>query len=674
MDTKTKHKHKIESDCKCGHCHSESELNSEHTHDENNGCGCAHDDHDHDHAEGGILSNPILKYGLVAVSLASLIVSHMELLKGILPVDIAWIALIHGGIPIFKSGIAALVKKRKITSSLLMMTAIIACVAIGEVFAAGEIAFIMYIGELLEEFTVEKANSGIKRLLKLSPTKANIKRNGAIVEIDAREVERADLICVKPGEVIPCDGNITFGETTVDQSSITGESMPLERSAGSEVFAGTINVRSYIEVTAGRNGQDSTINRLIKLTQQAKQKKAPIERISDRMAGFIVPAAIIIALGVLVFTRDIMRAVTILVVFCPCALALATPTAIVAAIGRSARSGVLIKSGEALEKISKCDTILFDKTGTITTGKPKVSDVFTSSNAIHRERLLAIAASAESMSEHPLAKALVEYTSLQGINPEAAPSSFDSIAGYGIAANIAGSDVHIGNLKLMERFSIVIPAPAAAKAEEFTSQGKSIFVVAVDKKLAGIVALSDTMRSGVKETVQMLKKLSYNEIAIMSGDNGRAVGYIAAQAGITSKNYSNCLPEDKLATLENFRKNGHRAVVVGDGVNDAPVLASADCGIAMAHLGSDIAIEAADVALMRDKIESVAMVAKLAKKTYRRIIINIVLSMSINIIAVVLATMGSIDPVIGALFHNGGSIAVVLSSMGLLLMRDVQLK
>ena len=652
--------------------HAQDHDQGRHDHDSSCSCGGGCDcGHDHDHGESaGILSHPAIKYGLLALSLISLIVSHMELLKAYLPIDVAWIALIHGGIPIYKGGITALVKKRKITSNLLMMIAIAACIAVGELFAAGEIAFIMYIGELLEDFTVDKANSGIKRLLGLSPVIANIKRGDTTVQISASEVQTGDILAVKPGETIPADGEITFGATTVDSSSLTGESMPLDVKLGGTVYAGTINISSYIELKAAAAGEDSTINRMIRMTREAKAKKAPIEKTADRMASFVVPAAVLISLLVLIFTRNILRAVTILVVFCPCALALATPTAIVAAIGRSAKGGVLIKSGDALEKMAACDTILMDKTGTITVGTPSVSDIIPWAD-LTEEQLIVYTASAENLSEHPLAKAVVSHALERGAELEH-PSRFEAHSGLGITAQISAGEVRIGSIKYIEKEGIRIPQELVSRNDELTSQGKSTFVVALNGKIAGIVALSDKIRPNAANAVARLKKLGMRDIAILSGDNKRAVDYIAAQAGITSECYADCLPQDKLAVLDSFRARGANTIVVGDGINDAPILASADCGIAMAHLagGNDIAIEAADIALMNSKIESVPAIVKLSKRTYRRIIINIALSMGINLIAVVLASMGTIDPVIGALFHNGGAIAVVLSSVQLLVGRD----
>lgn len=590
-------------------------------------------------------------------------ISLVCMLTGIeLPINLAWVPIIISGIPILYGALTALFCEKTISSELLVSTAIAASVAIGEIFAAGEIAFIMAIGEILEDITVNRAKKGISQLIKLSPQQGRkiIKENEKTTEkiVPIEEIYKDDILRVLPGEIIPVDGKIIFGNSSVDQSIMTGESLPIDKTIGDEVFCGTVNCDGSIDIIATKIGEDSSLQKLIRMVKEAEENKAPMQRIVDKWAGWLVPAALIIAVAAYFITSDIIRAVTVLVVFCPCALALATPTSIMAAVGQAAKNGVLIKSGEALEKMGKVNCIAFDKTGTLTFGKLKISDIITTSSATENE-LLKLACSSEKRSEHPLGKAIVEHGKKQNVE-FLEMEDFKMIPGKGIAAKIENNEISCGNSRFLQEQGIILDENIESILENLRKQGKVSILVGKNRECIGIIALSDTIRPTAKEMVIKLKNMG-TRVVLLTGDHKQTADYFAEEVGIENV-YSELLPAEKVTYIKKLEEDGNKVCMIGDGVNDAPALKTADVGVSMASMGTDIAVEASDIALMGDNIEKIPYLKKLSTATIKTIKFNITASMVINLAAIILSVMGLLNPITGALVHNVGSVLVVLNA------------
>ena len=597
---------------------------------------------------------------MTIVSGVFLIVSLLMSINGINPIiDPAWISVIISGIPLLYLAIWRIIYNKgiaKISSALLISIAMIAAIAIGDFFASGEVAFIMAIGAILEDMTTNRARKGLKKLVDIAPKTARRVVGGHDELVPPEEIAIGDTVRILPGESIPVDGRIISGTTSVDQTIMTGESLPIDKEEGDEVFAGTINLYGAIDIEAEKTYSDSSLEKLIRLVEEAERKKAPIQRIADTWASWLVPAALLIAIIAYFITGDIVRAVTVLVVFCPCALVLATPTAIMAAIGQATKNGVIIKSGEALERMGKADVIAFDKTGTLTFGSPSVSDVIILGDGISREEFLSIAASAERSSGHPLAAALTAYAESEGIRLET-PQQSTMVAGRGIIASVSGHDVICGNQRMLSEQGISSEM-AEGFIEEAGQQGKAIMIVAVDGICSGVIAFSDSLRAESSEVLSELRKTGVRTV-LLTGDNARAASFIASGLEIGSV-YSDLLPSQKVDRINDMQKAGAVVAMVGDGVNDAPALKSADIGIAMGVMGSDIAVDSADIALMSDDLVRIPYLKKLSVATVNTIKLSISLSLCINAIAVTLSVLGLLIPTTGALVHNAGSVFVVL--------------
>ena len=597
---------------------------------------------------------------MTIVSGVFLIVSLLMSINGINPIiDPAWISVIISGIPLLYLAIWRIIYNKgiaKISSALLISIAMIAAIAIGDLFASGEVAFIMAIGAILEDMTTNRARKGLKKLVDIAPKTARRVVGGHDELVPPEEIAIGDTVRILPGERIPVDGRIISGTTSVDQTIMTGESLPIDKEECDEVFAGTINLYGAIDIEAEKTYSDSSLEKLIRLVEEAERKKAPIQRIADTWASWLVPAALLIAIIAYFITGDIVRAVTVLVVFCPCALVLATPTAIMAAIGQATKNGVIIKSGEALERMGKADVIAFDKTGTLTFGSPSVSDVIILGDGISREEFLSIAASAERSSGHPLAAALTAYAESEGIRLET-PQQSTMVAGRGIIASVSGHDVICGNQRMLSEQGISSEM-AEGFIEEAGQQGKAIMIVAVDGICSGVIAFSDSLRAESSEVLSELRKTGVRTV-LLTGDNARAASFIASGLEIGSV-YSDLLPSQKVDRINDMQKAGAVVAMVGDGVNDAPALKSADIGIAMGVMGSDIAVDSADIALMSDDLVRIPYLKKLSVATVNTIKLSISLSLCINAIAVTLSVLGLLTPTTGALVHNAGSVFVVL--------------
>lgn len=576
------------------------------------------------------------------------------------PFDPSWITIIISGIPLLYLAIWRIIYNRgiaKISSALLICIAMFAALAIGELFAAGEVAFIMALGALLEDATTNRARKGLKKLISLTPTQGRRIRDGKEEMIPAEEIRKGDVLRILAGETIPVDGKILTGETSVDQSIMTGESLPVDKAVGDEVFCGTINRFGAIDMTATKVGEDSSLQKLIRMVEDAENKQAPMQRIADRVASWLVPVALLIAILAYVFTGNIVTGVTVLVVFCPCALVLATPTAIMAAIGQATKHGVIIKSGESLEKMGKVDTIAFDKTGTLTYGRLEVSDIMSFDPSLTESELLTLTASAEAKSEHPLGKAIVAKAKGQGL-PLKESEDFKMAAGKGIAAKVSGKSLLCGNEKYLLEHGITIDGQVHDTLEKLRTEGKASVLVAEKGACIGVIALSDVLRPEATDMISRLTAMRTSTV-LLTGDNRKTADYFAKQVGI-SEVRAELLPEEKVQNVEALRKAGRKVCMIGDGVNDAPALKTADVGVAMGSMGSDIAVEAADIALMSDDISKIPYLKRLSNATVKTIKFSITLSMCINFAAIVLSLLEMLNPVTGALVHNAGSCFVVL--------------
>ena len=584
-------------------------------------------------------------------------------------VDVAWVSVIISGIPMLYLALSRLFKERWISSALLISIAMVASLAINQIFAAGEVAFIMAIGALLEDRTTARARKGISELISIAPTKGRrlTVTDGETKEewIDAKDIRRGDLLRVNPGETIPVDGVIVSGQTSVDQSIQTGESLPVDKTVDDEVFCGTLNCFGSVDIRATRVGTDSSLQKLIRMVKEAEEKKAPMQQVADKWAVWLVPIALGIAifgyLGLRFFgpgaSAALYRAVTVLIVFCPCALALATPTSIVAAIGQATKHGVMIKSGEALESMGRANVIAFDKTGTLTFGKPYVSDVVTADGS-DENGLLAVVAAAESRSEHPLGKAIVAAADERNL-AVAALESFKMEAGKGVSAVVGGRRVLCGSESYLAENG-VSAADVAEKANRLGEQGKALICVAIDGVCAGVIALADTIRPTAADVLAELKEMNARTV-LLTGDNKKAAADFAAAAGIDEV-HAGLLPAEKVYRVTKLQNENEFVCMIGDGVNDAPALKTANVSVAMADMGSDIAIEAADIALMGDDISKIPYLKRLSNATLNTIRFNITASMTLNAIAITLSILGLLNPVTGALFHNAGSVLVVLNA------------
>ena len=567
----------------------------------------------------------------------------------------AWGTVIISGIPMLLLAMTRLIREKWISSALLIAIAMIASLLIGEVFAAGEVAWIMALGALLEDWTVERAKKGLRNLINLTPQTGRRITNGNEEVIPVDEIKIGDTLRILPGESVPVDGEIIVGTSSLDQSIMTGESLPIDKEVGDEVFCGTMNLYGSIDIKATSLGENSSLQKLIDLVKAADEKQAPTQRIADKWATWLVPVALAIAIVAWLVTGNIERGVTVLVVFCPCALILATPTAIMAAIGQATKYGVLIKSGEALEILGGLNTLVFDKTGTLTYGNLEVSDVISLKDDLTSEDLLKIVASCEKLSEHPLAKAIVKNAKEAQIDIEE-PQEFKMYPGKGVTCTNSYGKIYAGNSKFLSEYNIDVDC----QIDKLKHEGKASIIVALNDEVIGLIGLSDVIREDSKDMIGRLHELG-TDIILLTGDNTETANYFAKQVGI-GKVFGNLLPEEKLSWIEKLKREGKKVCMIGDGVNDAPALKTADVSVAMGSVGSDVAIEAADIALLGDDIGKIPYLKKLSNSTLFTIKANITMSMVINAAAIICSVLGLLNPVTGAIVHNAGSCLVVLNA------------
>ena len=603
----------------------------------------------------------------IIISSICLFMSLIQSVDELLHFNLSWVAIILCGLPIIKEAATCLYEEFDIKADVLVSLALIASVIIGEIFAAGEISVIMTIGALLEDLTVQKAQSGIEILVKLTPKQARIIRDNKEIMINADDIEIGDIVRVIAGETIPVDGVIIKGQSSIDESIMNGESLPVDKYVGDDVLSGTINQYSTFDIKATKTSQDSSLKRMIKLVKEADSKKAPIVSLTDRWATWIVVIALVSSIGTYLVTHQILRSVTILVVFCPCALVLATPTAIMAGIGNASKYGMLIKGGDVVERLSKIKNIAFDKTGTLTYGKLSVVEYKSFCPKYDDEAFLKILASVEAYSEHPLGKAITSY--YKENNEELLDiQNFTVNPGKGITANLGEKSILVGNLKLIKDVDINLNKDIINISEEFTKKGCTVIYLSIDNKLIGYVALSDILREEAKEVISYIKSQKINPV-MLTGDNKNSAQNIANIVGIDDIHPS-LLPEDKMNIIKNLEDSKSPTCMIGDGVNDALALKYSSVGISMGAIGSDIAIEASDIALASDDIKNIPYLLYLSKKTMKTIKLNITFSLALNFLAIILAITGILNPVVGALVHNLGSVFVILNSAKLLKTRN----
>ena len=612
----------------------------------------------------------LLEWGGTKRDIVFLILSGLALLLSIFhlnpfPFDMAWVAIILCGVPIILEAVIGLVTAFDIKADVLVSIALIASVLIGENFAAGEVAFIMQLGGLLEDLTVARARAGIEKLVHLTPHTARRIQAGQEQILPAEQVQAGDILRVLPGETVPVDGVILSGQTSINQAVMTGESLPVDKGVGDMVSSGTVNQFGSFDMKATRVGEDSSIQRMIRLVQSADAGKAKIVGIADRWATWIVVIALTAAALTWLISGQIIRAVTILVVFCPCALVLATPTAIMAAIGNATKHGFLVREGDALERLAGVRRVAFDKTGTLTYGAPQVSAVQSFQEGLSDKRLYLLTASAELRSEHPLGKAVVRccrerYAAL----PIPDPQQFQMIPGRGVQALAEGLVVLAGNRELLEENGAIIPPQALGRAEQLRGEGCTLIFTAVDGRFAGLLALSDQLRESAAETIRSLKQTGVTPV-LLTGDHENAARQVAKVLQIDQV-HAGCLPEDKLNWIDHSQRQSCPVCMIGDGINDAPALKKAQAGSGMGGIGSDMPVHAADIALIKDDIRELPHLVRLSRRMMLTIKCNLTFSMALNFIAIILAITGALNPVVGALVHNAGSVLVIVNSALLL--------
>lgn len=575
---------------------------------------------------------------------------------------IALVAIILGGFMRFRAGFRDIIRG-KITVNVFVVVAIAASLLIGEFIPAAVIVFIMSAAGGLESFTLGRTRKAISSLLDLTPKTATVERDGAQIVVGLGKVKLGDVVIVKTGERIPVDGSVIDGEAAVNQAPITGESMPVVKFKGDEVFSGSLSEMGHLKILTTKIGGDTTLSRMVHLVEKAQATKAPVAKIADRFTAYFLPAILAIAVAVYILTGELVRSVAVLLVACPCALAIATPTAVTAGIANLARRGVLVKGGAFFEIAGKLQVLVLDKTGTTTLGRPEVTDVAAVDSRDAR-RVLELAASAERLSEHAIGRAIVQKAHADGLSP-AEPKQHKVEIGHGVVAEIDGSRVVVGNRKLLARHNIKLAPEQSRALEAFEHEGKTTLAVAADGKTIGVIAVADTVRENVAGAIRQIKDLGVAEILLFTGDNHRTAENVASRIGADHW-LAELLPEQKQEEVHRLRERGQVVGMVGDGINDAPALAEADVGFAMGAAGTDVAIETADVSLMSDDLGKVADTIALSRKVSKRIKINIALSMLYNAVGITLSSMGILNPVPAVLYQELGCISVIVSSTLLL--------
>lgn len=575
---------------------------------------------------------------------------------------LALVATLFGGYTRFLSGFRDMYY-RKITVNVFVTVALIATMAVGQFLSAALIVFIMAVVGAFESYTLDKTKKNIRSLLNFAPKMANVRRGEEEIVIPATDVQTDDIVVIRPGERIPVDGIVVFGSSSVNQAPITGESIPVEKSIGSEVFSATMNETGYLEVRTTRVGEDTTLARIVHLVEGAQGSRAPIQGIADRFTTWFLPTVIVIAVIGYLLSGNILVFVSILLVACPCAFAIATPTAVTAGISNMARRGILIKGGNFLELTGKLDTLLVDKTGTFTLGRPKVVEVIPFPG-YQEEEVIRLAATGEKFSEHPLARAILAEAKNRNITvPD--PDEFKSETGMGITARTGDQNLIIGKQDFLEKKGVQFGDEALKIIESEMNRGKTAILISSGTTVVGLIAIADEIRPRTAEAISALRKMGVKKIVMLTGDNETVAKAVSESLGIDGYQ-ANLLPEQKLQVVQELQAKGEIVGMIGDGINDAPALAQADVGIAMGASGTDVAIETADVTLMKDDLWQFVDFVWMSQKVFRRIKINIGLSMVYNAVGLLLGVQAFLSPITATLYQEAGCISVVLSSTLLL--------
>jgi Cd2+/Zn2+-exporting ATPase/Cu+-exporting ATPase len=610
----------------------------------------------------------VLGWGVLAFVAVVVLVATAGERLGLLDGALEWLpwwvpalAILLGGWPVLR-GVVQSARRGKVTGHTLMTTGTLAAAAVGQWTTAALLVFFMRFSDWVEDLATERSRQALKQLVGLQPATARVLRGGREVEVPVGEVAVSEVVVVRPGERIPVDGEVQDGQAPVDQSPITGESVPVEKAPGDLVFAATVAQAGFLKVRATRVGGDTTFARIVRLVEEAEAQKAPVQRFAERFTAYYLPAVLVMALGTYLLTGQVLNAVAVLVVACACAIVMATPITVLASVGNGARRGLLVKGGAALEQLAKVDTVVMDKTGTVTFGRPRLTDVVPLNGIVEADLLRAVAA-VESRSEHPLARAIVQAAAGRGLAPPE-PEAFTPLPGRGLLGTVAGREWAVGNRRLLAELGVALEAAHEARARALESAGKTAFFVADGAGVAGLVAVADTVRPDVREALAALKRLGVRRLLLLTGDNERVAAAIAGELGVEYR--AELLPEDKIAAVRALQAEGAVVLMVGDGVNDAPALAQADVGVAMGAAGTDVALEAADVALMRDDWAMVPEALRLGRRAARTIRQNLGFTALYNAVGIALAAVGMLPPVWAAAAQSLPDIGVMLNSARLL--------
>jgi Zn2+/Cd2+-exporting ATPase len=608
----------------------------------------------------------VIKVGFGAfLALAGFVVGHALPGQPLVSQALILASVAINGLPVIVGAVRGILERRVNVDELLSL-AILACLLNGEFLTAAVVSSIMVLGALIEEATAESARKSIQALIKVSPKKATVVRDGQSKTVPVEQVGVGDVLLVKPGEQVPVDGVVLEGTSALDESAITGEAMPVEKTAGDPLFAGTLNHNGLLRLRAERIGENTTLGQVIRLVSEAEAHKPKTIAFIDRFAKYFTPLILGCAGASWLFTGEFSRAVAVLIVGCPCALILAVPTATVAAIGRAARAGILVKGGQHIENVALANTILFDKTGTLTEGNPRV-DAIVAVEGVAGDDLLRHAASVECNSTHPLARAVIQAAQYAKITIDAARDLFTEI-GLGVRGSVDGTLIEVGSVYLGGGTGGV-PLALQSRLQAIKEQGSTPLMVYRDKQPLGFLSVSDQVRGSAIATVAALNKLGLKGIGILSGDHQRSVELVGRQVGITDL-WSGLKPDDKLRIIKEMQEDGAKIIFVGDGINDAPALAIADTGIAMGARGTEVALETADIALMGDDISKLPLLIALGRRMLFIIKLNIAFGLVFNLVSVLAGAGGLLSPIMGAVVHNVGSVLVVLSSASIGLFQD----
>jgi Cu+-exporting ATPase len=599
------------------------------------------------------------------IALLEIAGESLGLLRGVeelVPWPLALAVVVIGGYPIFRGAFLG-IRQRRINTDAVMSVGILAAAAIGEFISAALIVFFVMTAHFLEDKTTGRARRAIAELAALQPKTARVKREAGEEEVAVTRLSPGEIVLVREGEQIPIDGRVVAGQASVNQAPITGESLPVEKNLGDEVFAATVSERGYLEVSVERVGEATTLGRIMHLVEEAEAQKSPVQRFADRFSAAFLPLVLTLAVLTLLFSHHVVAAIAVLVAACPCAVGLATPLSVVAAVGSGARRGLLIKGGLALETLAKVDTLVVDKTGTLTSGRPEVTEIVAFDN-IDQDNILALAAALEQRASHPLASAVLLEAERRGLVISAL-EAIEVLPSRGIVGHLAGQDWIIGSRRLLTEQGITLSEDQEQRITALEQEGKTVLALGRSGRVVGMLAVADPIRAEVVSAIAEVRHLGIRRIVLLTGDNERVATAIARAASITEVE-ANLLPEDKIATVKRLQAEGRRVLMIGDGINDAPALTQANVGIAMGGIGTAVAQEAADVSLLRDDWRAVPEVIRLGRRTYRTIRQNIFFGIGFTMLVMGMAATGLIGPIIAAASQSVPDVAVALNAARLL--------